>query len=61
MLGELGLVRRHKFLYLFDYGDSHLFEIDVVDIQGKALPKVHYPRVTDGRGEAPPQYPVYDE
>ena len=61
VLGELGLVRRHKFLYLFDYGDSHLFEIDVVDIQGKALPKVHYPRVTDGRGEAPPQYPVYDE
>ena len=61
VLGELGLVRRHKFLYLFDYGDSHLFQIDVVGIQEKALAKVQYPRVTDGQGEAPPQYPFYDE
>ncbi len=60
VLGELGLVRRHTFLYLFDYGDHHLFEVKVVDIQEQALPKVRYPRVTDSHGDAPPQYHIYD-
>ena len=61
VLGELGLTRRHTFLYLFDYGDHHLFEIKVVDIQALALPNVSYPRVTGGRGDAPPQYESYGE
>ena len=29
VIGELGLVMKHKFLYYFDYGDSHEFEIEV--------------------------------
>ena len=59
--GELGLVRQRKFLYLFDYGDQHLFEIEVVDIQKQAAPKVKYPRVADRQGEAPSQYHSGDE
>ena len=61
VLGELGLTHRHTFLYLFDYGDHHLFEIKVVDIQSQALSNVSYPRVAESQGEAPPQYESYDE
>ncbi len=54
-IGELGLVRKHKFLYLFDYGDRHRFEVEVVDIQPKAK-RGKYPRVVDSQGKAPKQY-----
>ena len=55
IIGELGLVVKHKFLYYFDYGDSHQFEVEVVGIRPQAAPG-KYPRVVDSRGEAPPQY-----
>lgn len=55
VVGELGLVKKHKFLYFFDYGDSHKFEVEVVDIRPEAEPG-EYPRLVDSRGEAPPQY-----
>ena len=55
VLGELGLVLRHKFLYYFDYGDSHKFEVQVVDIHPQSKAE-KYPRVVDARGEAPAQY-----
>jgi hypothetical protein len=60
IIGELGLVPKHKFLYYFDYGDGNEFEIEVVDIRPQAEPGV-YPRVVDGKGEAPAQYDVPDE
>jgi len=40
---------------LFDYGDSHEFEVEVVDIRPNAEPGV-YPRVVDKKGSAPSQY-----
>ena len=55
MVGELGLTKRHKFLYYFDYGDSHEFEVEVVDVQPQAEPG-DYPRVVDAKGDAPSQY-----
>jgi len=55
IIGELGLVVKHKFLYYFDYGDSHQFEVEVVGIRPQAEPG-KYPRVVDSQGEAPPQY-----
>jgi len=30
------MVKRHKFLYYFDYGDNHGVEVEVVDIQPQA-------------------------
>jgi hypothetical protein len=54
-LGELGLVLGHKFLYYFDYGDSHKFEVEVVDINPQA-DKGKYPRIVKASGEAPDQY-----
>jgi hypothetical protein len=62
VLGELGLVKRHKFLYLFDYGDGHEFEIEVMDIRPEAG-RGKYPRLAAelSKGKAPEQYPRYEE
>ena len=55
VIGQLGLVKRHKFLYYFDYGDSHEFEIEVTDIRPEAE-QGEYPRVVESQGAAPEQY-----
>jgi len=55
IIGELGLVVKHKFLYYFDYGDSHQFEVEVVDIRPQAK-AAKYPRVVEKHGKAPAQY-----
>jgi hypothetical protein len=55
-LGELGLKPKQKFLYLFDYGDEHQFEVEVVEVRPNAQPG-RYPKLIDSRGEAPEQYP----
>ena len=60
VIGQLGLVRKHKFLYYFDYGASNEFEIETIDIRPQAEPGV-YPRVVERKGEAPPQYDESDD
>ena len=55
VIGELGLALKHKFLYFFDYGDSHEFEVEVVDIKARAE-RGKYPRVIESKGAAPAQY-----
>ena len=60
IIGELGLVRKHKFIYYFDYGDRNEFEVEVIDIRPQAEPG-QYPRVVDSKGEAPAQYDWPDE
>jgi len=60
IIGELGLTPKHRFLYFFDYGDSHEFEVQVVDIRPEAG-RGKYPRVVESHGEAPQQYRSWDE
>ena len=60
VIGELGLVAKHKFLYFFDFGDSHEFEVEVVGTKLKAEPG-RYPRVVESQGDAPPQYETWDD
>lgn len=55
VIGELGLVAKHKFLYYFDYGDGNQFEVETIDIRPQAEPGA-YPRVVASKGEAPSQY-----
>ncbi len=55
VIGELGLVKKHRFLYHFDYGDDHLFEIEVVDIRPDVR-EGNYPRLIDSHGKSPAQY-----
>jgi hypothetical protein len=57
---QLALQEGQTFLYFFDYGDSHEFDVTVLAINPLA-PKADYPRTLDFHGKAPPQYPDYDE
>ncbi|GEM_PF-699296 len=59
-IGSLELKERARFLYYFDYGDSHEFDVQVKHINA-AAPKGSYPRVVAQHGQAPPQYPDVDE
>jgi hypothetical protein len=60
VIGELGLVKGHKFIYFFDFGDSHTFRVKVADIKASAE-KGRYPRVVERKGDNPPQYETWDE
>lgn len=55
IIGELGLYKGQKILYLFDYGDSWEFIVQLVDINEneKVLKE---PQITEIKGESPPQY-----
>jgi hypothetical protein len=57
---SLGLKVHRKFLYYFDYGDSHEFDVQVLRIDPSAPPG-KYPRIVARQGQSPPQYPDYDE
>lgn len=60
VIGKLGLALKHKFIYYFDFGDSHEFDVTVVAIQDQAEPG-DYPRLVESIGEAPAQYYSYDD
>jgi hypothetical protein len=51
-IGDLSLRRKQRFLYLFDYGDEHHFEVQLMD----ATQDVRYPRVVESHGQEPSQY-----
>ena len=59
-LSTLELRARQKFLYLFDFGDDHLFDIQVMKINPKAPPGI-YPRVVGQQGDHLVQYEGEDE
>jgi hypothetical protein len=58
IIGELGLVKGHRFAYLFDYGDNHVFTVKIEDIRPQAGPG-KYPQVVAKQGEAPEQYQYF--
>ena len=59
-VGDVPLPVGQAMTYLFDFGDSWEFEITLeqVDPAGKTPRK---PVLLDGRGDAPQQYPIWDE
>jgi len=59
-IGRLELREGQRFLYLFDYGDEHEFDVTVVALTPLA-PRAVYPRVVEHHGASPPQYPDMDE
>ena len=59
-VGMFGFSKGQKFAYLFDFGDNHRFEIEVVDF-GTVDKSKDYPVVFESKGKAPEQYPDYDE
>ncbi len=54
-LGNLGLATKHKFLYLFDYGDMNVFEVEVAGIRATSKGS-RYPCVVEKHGKPPLQY-----
>lgn len=53
---DLNLRMRQRFLYLFDYGDDHRFEIQLIDVDPGAPKEENYPRTVERHGEDPDQY-----
>ena len=63
-IGSLGLSLGHRFLYLFDYGDQHLFEVELTALRNEPYPNGptrHYPHLVVSQGDAPPQYPDWKD
>jgi hypothetical protein len=60
-LESLGLTPKQEFMYLFDYGDEWRFKVRVHAINENADPDAEYPRLVESVGEAPEQYPAWDE
>lgn len=56
-LERLGVEANRDFLFVFDYGDEWHFRLKLVGICDQLDPGGRYPRIVDGRGEAPSQYP----
>lgn len=55
-LESLSLAEGQQFLYLFDYGDEHHFQIRVESISAYSDPDAAYPRLVAEEGDDPPQY-----
>ncbi len=51
---------KQKMLFLFDYGDDWMFEIEVLGF-GEQEKGAKYPRVIKSKGDAPEQYPDFEE
>ncbi|MCO6449405.1 MAG: hypothetical protein J5I90_01335 [Caldilineales bacterium] len=60
-LESLDLKVGSKFLYLFDYGDEWHFQVRVQKITKDADDDVEYPRLVAAVGEAPEQYPDWED
>lgn len=60
-LDSLDLKIGKQFMYLFDYGEEWQFNVRVHAVNADADPDAEYPRLVEGVGEAPPQYPEWEE
>ncbi|RPI48812.1 MAG: hypothetical protein EHM56_13240 [Chloroflexi bacterium] len=54
-VGDLKLRLKQRFLYLFDYGDEHRFEVQLIAENADA-PRDDYPRIVASHGDPPAQY-----
>ncbi len=52
--------KKGSMLFLFDYGDNWEFIIEVKDF-GTEKKEIKYPHLISSKGEAPEQYPNYDD
>lgn len=55
-VGDVGMVVRSKFTYLYDFGDMNRFDMRLLSIAESASPRAKYPRVTQREGASPQQY-----
>lgn len=55
-LANLRLRLKQRWLYLFDYGDQHEFDVQLIATSSDR-PHGDYPRLIEQHGQMPPQYP----
>jgi len=56
-----GASGKKEFLWLFDFGDEWHFGVKLVRTSSELHPTEAYPRLAASHGDAPSQYPPYDE
>lgn len=61
VLDALALKPKQEFMYLFDYGDEHRFQVRVETIKEFVDPDAVYPRLVESVGDAPEQYSAWDD
>jgi len=59
-IGELDLIEKESFLYIFDYGDEWLFNIEVLIIKKEVIEEFQG-KIIESKGELPQQYPDDDD
>jgi hypothetical protein len=59
-ISRLPLRMKQRFLYLYDYGDQHEFDVQIFAANAET-PRGHYPKVIKRHGKMPSQYPDWDE
>jgi len=59
-VGDLPLSTGDTMLYNFDFGDDWQFDLTLEEIKPPDK-KMRQPQILESHGEAPPQYPDYDE
>ncbi len=60
-LNEIYPMTGYKLYYLFDFGDSWLFQIKKSRKKLQASKQLNYPRLVESMGANPEQYPEYEE
>jgi hypothetical protein len=62
-LADAELRPGQKLLYIFDFGDELTHQIQVLDVFPAPAPHETrtFPRIVESHGEAPPQYPTWDD
>lgn len=55
-IGELGLYEGQDILYLFDFGDMWIFQVELEKIDAES-PKPEKPQIIEKKGSDPEQYP----
>ncbi len=59
-LSDLRLRLKQRWLYLFDYGDQHEFDVQLI-AASPDQPRGTYPRLIEQHGQMPPQYPYAED
>ena len=59
-VGSLGLLQEHRFVFRYDFGANHHFDVMVAMIQPRKEPRAKYPRVVARTGKPPAQYPRWE-
>ena len=59
-LVDLRLRLKQRWLYLFDYGDQHEFDVQLI-ATSPDMPHGQYPRLIEQHGQMPPQYPNWED